>query len=110
MKPLRFIGDSLKCLRNFPDGARQDAGYQLDRVQKGFQPDDFKPMPSIGAGVEELRIWDEAGTYRVIYVARFADAVYVLHAFPKTSQKTSQKDIRLAVQRFSEVKRLSHET
>src|SRR5205085_11733994 len=86
MKPIQFLGDSLKCLRDFPDDARQDAGYQLDKVQRGEQPDDFKPMPSIGKGVEEIRIWDDTGTYRVIYTARIADAVYVLHAFQKKTQ------------------------
>jgi len=65
MKPVRFLGDSLKCLREFPEDARHDVGYQLDKVQRGHQPDDFKPMPSIGRGVEELRVWDESGTYRV---------------------------------------------
>ncbi len=62
MKPVRFLGDSLKRLPEFPEEARQDAGYQLEKVQRGDQPDDFKPMPAIGKGVEELRIWDESGT------------------------------------------------
>ena len=62
MKPLRFLGDSLKRLREFPEDARQDAGYQLEKVQRADQPDDFKSMPAIGKGVEELRIWDESGT------------------------------------------------
>jgi phage-related protein len=66
LKLLRFLGDSLKCLREFPEDARHDAGYQLDKVQRGEQPDDFKPMPSIGKGVEEIRVWDESGIYRVI--------------------------------------------
>lgn len=70
MRPIRFLGNALKCLRDFPEDARQDAGYQLDKVQRGEQPDDFKPMPSIGKGVEEIRIWDDTGTYRVIYTAR----------------------------------------
>lgn len=83
MRPIRFLGNALKCLREFPEDARQDAGYQLDKVQRGEQPDDFKPMPSIGKGVEEIRIWDDVGTYRVIYTARMADAVAVLHAFQK---------------------------
>ena len=73
MKPLRFLGDSLKRLREFPEDARQDAGYQLEKVQRADQPDDFKPMPAIGKGVEELRIWDESGTYRVLYTARLKD-------------------------------------
>ena len=75
MKPVRFLGDSLKCLRDFPEDARHDAGYQLDKVQRGDQPDDFKPMPTIGKGVEELRLTDPSGAYRVIYLARRAEAV-----------------------------------
>src|ERR1039458_7507290 len=58
MRPVRFLGDSLKCLRDFPDDARHDAGYQLDKVQRGGQPDDFKPMPAIGKGMEEIRVSD----------------------------------------------------
>jgi phage-related protein len=100
LKPLRFVGDSLKCLREFPKDARQDAGYQLEQVQRGKQPADFKPMPSIGRGVEEIRVWDDSGTYRVIYTARLADAVYVLHAFQKKTQGTSKHDIELARARF----------
>ena len=103
MKPLRFLGNTLKTLRDFPSDAMQDAGYQLDKVQRGKQPDDFKPVPSIGVGVEELRIWDESGTYRLIYTARFADAVYVLHAFQKKTQAISRKDIEIAKARFSQI-------
>jgi phage-related protein len=86
MRPIRFIGNSLECLREFPEDARHDAGYQLDQVQRGRQPKDFKPVPEVGKGVEELRVWDDSGTYRVIYFARLRDAVYVLHAFQKKSQ------------------------
>ncbi len=103
MKPLRFLNDTLSRLREFSADARQDAGYQLDKVQRGEQPDDFKPMPSIGKGVEEIRIWDESGTYRVIYTARLADAVYVLHAFHKKTQTTAKRDIDLAKARFAEL-------
>ena len=103
MKSIRFLGDSLKRLREFPEDARQDAGYQLDKVQRGEQPDDFKPMPSIGRGVEEIRIWDEAGTFRVIYTARIVDTVVVLHAFQKKTQTTSQRDIELARARWSQL-------
>jgi len=92
-------------LRDFPADARQDAGYQLDKVQRGLQPDDFKPMPTIGKGVEEIRIRDDSGTYRVIYTARFADAVFVLHAFQKKTQRASQRDIAIAKARFSEMMR-----
>jgi phage-related protein len=101
MKPVRFLGDALKCLRAFPSEARQDAGRQLDQVQRGQPPDDFKPMPTIGQGVEEIRIWDEAGTFRVIYTARLADAVYVLHAFQKKTHATAKRDIDIAKLRFT---------
>jgi len=92
-------------LREFPEDAKQDAGYQLDKVQRGEQPDDFKPMPSIGQGVEEIRVWDESGTYRVIYTARIADSVYVLHAFQKKTQATSKRDIATAKERFAQLTR-----
>lgn len=105
MKLLYFVGDSAKRLRAFNKEAKQDAGYQLDKVQRGEQPDDFKPMPTIGKGVEEIRIWDESGTYRVIYTARVHDAVYVLHAFQKKTQTTSKNDIDLAKARFAELMR-----
>lgn len=103
MKPVTFVGDSLKRLREFPEDVRHDAGYQLDKVQRGQQPDDFKPMPSIGKGVEEIRIWDDSGTYRVIYTARTPDAVYVLHAFQKKTQVTSPRDIGIAKERLAQV-------
>ncbi len=105
MKPLQFLGDSLKCLREFPEDARHDVGYQLDKVQRGEQPDDYKPMPSIGKGVEELRVWDESGTYRVIYFARLATAVNVLHAFQKKTQATAKRDIELARKRYTRLMR-----
>ena len=101
IKPIEFLGDSLRSLREFPDDAKRDAGYQLDRVQHGLQPDDFKPMPTIGKGVEEIRVRDDTGAFRVIYTARLADAVYVLHAFQKKTQATSKRDIELAKQRFA---------
>jgi phage-related protein len=103
MKPLKFLGNSLKALRDFPDDAMQDAGYQLDEVQRGKQPDDFKPMPSIGKGVEEIRIWDNAGTFRVVYTPRLADAVYVLHAFQKKTEATSMQDIEIAKTRLLQI-------
>src|SRR5437867_1114342 len=99
----RFLGDSLRCVRDFPADVRQDAGYQLDRLQRGLQPEDFKPMPTIGKGVDEIRIRDESGIYRVIYTARLADAVVVLHAFQEQSQRTSQRDIAIVKARFQEM-------
>ena len=69
MKKIQFLGDSLKKLREFPEDSKHDVGYQLDKVQRGEQADDFKPMPSIGKGVEEIRVRDDSGIYRVIYTA-----------------------------------------
>lgn len=103
MKYLEFRGSSLSDLRDFPQTAMRDVGHQLDKVQNGLAPDDAKPMPTIGAGVMELRIWDEAGTFRVVYVAKFEDAVYVLHCFKKKTPQTSQPDIELARKRFKEL-------
>ncbi|MES2260552.1 MAG: type II toxin-antitoxin system RelE/ParE family toxin [Pseudomonadota bacterium] len=103
MKNIKFLGDSLKQIRSFEKDAVQDIGYQLHKVQSGEQPDDFKPMPSIGAGVEEIRVWDASGTYRVIYAARFENTVYVLHAFQKKTQQTAKSDIDLAKQRYREI-------
>jgi phage-related protein len=102
---VRFLGDSLQCLREFPEEARHDAGYQLDKVQRGEQPDDFKPMGSIGKGVEEIRVTDDSGAYRVIYCARRAEAVYVLHAFQQKTRTTSQRDIEIARRRFGQISR-----
>ncbi len=92
-------------MREFPEDARHDVGYQLDKVQRGHQPDDFKPMPSIGRGVEEIRVWDESGAYRVVYTARLAEAVYVLHAFQKKTQATAQRDVDVAKARYNELMR-----
>jgi len=69
LKRVEFLGDSLKCLRDFPEDARHDAGYELEQVQRGKRPSDWKPMPDIGKGVEELRVWDDTGAYRVVYLA-----------------------------------------
>ena len=97
------LGNSLKCLRDFPEDARHDAGYQLDKVQRGDQPDDFKPMPAIGKGVEEIRVSESSGAYRVIYLARRAEAVYVLHAFQKKTQATPRRDLEIAKGRLRQL-------
>ena len=102
-KPVEFRGSSLDDLRAFPVPARREAGYQLDRVQQGHEPDVWKPMPRIGSGVQEIRIRDAAGAFRVIYVAKFADAVYVLHCFKKKTQKTSKTDVGLAQKRYRDL-------
>jgi phage-related protein len=102
-KPVEFRGSALADLRAFPVLARREAGHQLDRVQLGLEPDDFRPMPGIGSGVQEIRTWDAAGAFRMVYVAKFAKAVYVLHCFMKKTQHTSKKDIDLAEKRYREL-------
>lgn len=103
IKPVKFRGDALESLRRFPESARQDAGFQLDKVQRGRDPDDWKPMRSIGPGVKEIRIRDVTGAFRVIYLATLADAVYVLHCFQKKSEQTSNEDIQLARKRYKDL-------
>ena len=98
-KPILWIGDSRKAIREFPDLARQRAGRELARVQEGLAPEDRKPMPSIGLGVSEIRVHVE-GAYRVIYVAKFAEGIYVLHAFQKKARKTPRAEIELARKRY----------
>ena len=102
MKPLNFVGSSLDDLRNFPDEARRAAGFDLRAVQSGLEPRDWKPMHAIGPGVNEIRI-RVLGEWRVIYVAKLHDAVYVLHAFQKKTRKTSRHDIDLAGQRYKQI-------
>jgi len=102
-KPIEFRGNALEDLRAFPRTARREAGYQLDQVQRGREPDDWKPMNAVGRGVKEIRIRDAAGIFRVLYVTKFADAVYVLHCFQKKTQKTRKADIDLAGQRYGEL-------
>jgi phage-related protein len=102
MKPLEFVGSSLDDLRAFPAEARRAAGFELGFVQRGLEPSDWKAMKEIGAGVREIRI-HVLGEWRVIYVAKLAETVYVLHAFKKKTQKTRRKDIQLARQRYSQI-------
>lgn len=102
-KDLEFRASALADLCAFPIPARREAGYQLDKVQHGQDPDDWKPMATIGQGVREIRIRDETGTFRLIYVARFADTVYVLHCFQKKTQRTSKPDLDLATKRYRDL-------
>lgn len=103
VKPIEFVGNSLDDLREFPVGARRECGYQLDRVQHGFEPSDWKPMPTVGGGVREIRVREQGGTFRLIYVAKLADRIYVLHCFQKRTQKTAKADLDLAAKRYRHV-------
>jgi phage-related protein len=99
LRRVEWLGDSLDRLRKFPAEPKREAGYQLERVQAGKEPADFRPMPAVGLGVNEIRIRKE-GAFRVIYVAKFTEGIYVLHAFEKKARKTSKQDIELARTRF----------
>lgn len=99
MKPVTWLGNSRQAVKEFPPVARQRTGRQLARVQDGLDPDDWKPIPSIGIGVKEIRV-REGRAFRLVYVARFSEAIYVLHAFEKKSNKTPKQDIQLARNRF----------
>ena len=104
VKPVLFLGSSKQALLSFPQSVRSRVGHELYLVQEGSEPSDFKPMPGIGAGVFEIRVRSPSGAYRVIYVARFKSAIYVLHAFQKKTQKTALSDLELAAQRFGSIR------
>jgi len=104
LKALRWLGNARAAVRAFPARARQDAGYELYRVQSGHDPSDWKPMPRIGAGVREIRIHVD-GEYRVLYLATRPEAVYVLHAFVKKRQATPRQDVDIARARLKELDR-----
>ena len=103
-KPIVWIGSSRDDVRRFPREARRKAGLELRAVQRGQEPTDFKPMPSVGPGVYEIRI-HVPDAYRVFYVAKFEEAVYVLHAFQKKTQKTAKHNIEIGRQRYRTAQR-----
>ena len=94
-KPIFGVGTSYNNLLEFPATTRQDAGYQLQRIQNGLDPEHWKPFQNIGAGVREIRISDDGNAFRVMYVTKFAEKIYVLHSFQKKTQKTALKILTL---------------
>ena len=94
-RPIFWLGSSREDVRAFPPDARRLTGFQLRRVQHGLKPNDWKPMPRIGTGVQEIRVHTEL-EYRVFYIAKFPEAIYVLHAFEKRTRKTPKRDLELA--------------
>lgn len=104
MKAIVFLGDSLDIIRAFPEQARRQAGFELRRVQHGLDPSDWKPMNSVGVGVREIRVRDSSGAFRILYVASLADAVHVLHAFQKKTQKTAKRELDVAAARLRQVR------
>jgi phage-related protein len=97
MKPIQWLGNSRTDVRAFPDDARIDAGWQLELVQRGLDPDDWKPMPTIAPGVREIRIREASGAFRIVYLATLEDRILVLHAFQKKTQATPKKEIELDI-------------
>src|SRR5258706_7583310 len=104
-KPIDWRGSSLDDLREFPEAARKQAGFDLRKLQRGETPDDWKPFAEVGPGAKEIRIACEDGWFRVMYVAKFEEAIYVLHSFQKKGRKTSKKDVEIAETRYRAVVR-----
>ncbi len=102
-KPVMFMGDSLTQIKSFSASTRKEAGVEIHKLQQGINPSDWKPMQSIGAGVQEIRIRDEFGAFRIIYTVRIQNAVYVLHAFQKKTQKTLKHDLDIASLRLRQI-------
>jgi phage-related protein len=102
-KEIRWVGSSYDDLLDFPDDPRRNAGFQLGKVQAGLDPEDWKPFDEVGAGTKEIRIRDSSGIFRVMYVAKFEESVYVLHCFQKKSQATSKQDKDIAQARYRAV-------
>ncbi len=102
-KEIRWIGSAYDDLLTFPEGSQKEAGFQLGKVQAGIEPDDWKLFNAVGAGVKEIRIKDERSIFRVIYIAKFEEAIYILHCFQKKTQATSKHDIAVAEARYRAV-------
>ena len=102
MKRIVWLGNSLRSVRKFPKEARDDAGFQLYQVQRGLEPDDWKPISSVGSGAIEIRLHNPF-EHRVIYVAKFENGIYVLHAFSKKTQKTLKREIEIAKNAYGEL-------
>ena len=102
-KEIRWVGSSYDDLLAFPKSSRKEAGFQLGKVQAGLDPTDWKPFDEIGAGAREIRVGDAKGIFRVMYVAKFEEAIYVLHCFQKKTQTTSKQDKDIATARYRAV-------
>jgi phage-related protein len=102
-KQIRWVGSSYDDLLSFPKDARKEAGFELGKVQAGLDPIDWKPFDEVGAGTKEIRIRDASGVYRVMYIAKFEEAIYVIHCFQKKTQTTSKQDKAIAAARYRAV-------
>ena len=102
-KEIQWVGTAYQDILNFPVDAKKEAGFQLGKIQAGLEPDDWKPFNAIGAGTNELRFLDSSGIYRIMYVAKFEEAIYVLHCFQKKTQTTTKQDKAIATERYKAV-------
>ncbi len=102
-KEIRWVGSAYDDLLAFPKDARKEAGFQLGKIQAGLEPTDWKPFDDVGAGTKEIRVKDVSGIYRLMYIAKFEEAVYVLHCFQKKTQATSKQDKAIAEARYRAV-------
>jgi phage-related protein len=102
-RQIRWVGSAYDDLLAFPKDARKEAGFQLRMVQAGLDPTGWKPFDDVGAGTREIRIRDASGIYRVMYVAKFEEAIYVLHCFQQKTQLTSKQDKAVAAARYRAV-------
>lgn len=103
-KPIHWVGSTLEDIRAFPDNIKRELGFDLDLVQQGLLPRDFKTMQNLGSGIMEIRERDQSGAFRLIYVAKFKNSIYCLHAFQKKTQKTSPRDIAIIKTRYDAIK------
>lgn len=100
-KDIDWCGTSREDLRAFPDNPRREIGYELRQLQRGEMPSDWRPFAEVGPGVIEIRVNCADGWFRVMYVAKFEEAIYVLHCFQKDSRKTRKSDVNVAKARYS---------
>jgi len=102
VKEIRWLGSTNRIVREYPVNVRREIGYNLDRIQRGLEPFDWKPLVGVGNGVKEIRIHEE-NEYRVLFVTKFQEAIYVLHSFVKKTEQTAKKDIDIAKKRYAEI-------
>ena len=102
MKDIVWLGQTYKDVKSYPKKVKREIGFNLDRLQRGLEPCDWKNLVGLGQGIQEIRI-HEMNEYRVVYIAKFAEAIYILHSFVKKTQQTSHKDIELIKNRYAEI-------
>ena len=102
-KPMYWIGSSLDDLKEFPADVKKHFGFELHAIQHGTEPAQWKPIPNWGTGVIELKYKDSSGAYRVVYVAKFRHAIYILHSFQKKTQQTAKPDVEIIKARYKEI-------